>query len=120
MLAGGGGGGQALGPGEGCGEQALDLVDGQRDHARVLWRCLARRDGRRGLGTGAVPDLPRTFRTADLWLIHAADCCSMNSSWACCGLRYWSPECLRFGLYQNSMYLTTSRRACSRVGYWVR
>ena len=25
----------------------------------------------------------------------------------------------RLELYQNSMYLTTSRRACSRVGYWV-
>src|ERR1700691_5422042 len=28
------------------------------------------------------------------------------------------PECRRFELYQNSMYLTMSRRACSRVGYW--
>jgi hypothetical protein len=33
-------------------------------------------------------DLPRAFRTADLWLIHAADCCSMYSSWTCCGVRY--------------------------------
>ncbi len=33
-------------------------------------------------------DLPRTFRTADLWLIHAADCCSRYSSWTCCGVRY--------------------------------
>src|SRR5712692_4593258 len=65
-------------------------------------------------------DLPRTFRTADLWLIHAADCRSRYSSWTCRGVRYCSPECLRFELYQNSMYLTTSRRACSRVGYWVR
>jgi LuxR family maltose regulon positive regulatory protein len=65
-------------------------------------------------------DLPRAFRTADLWLIHAADCCSMYSSWTCCGVRYRSPECRRLELYQNSMYLTTSRRACSRVGYWVR
>ena len=33
-------------------------------------------------------DLPRAFRTADLWLIHAADCCSRYSSWTCCGVRY--------------------------------
>src|SRR5260370_30160624 len=26
-------------------------------------------------------DLPRAFGTADLWLIHAADCCSRYSSW---------------------------------------
>ena len=48
-------------------------------------------------------DLPRTFRTADLWLIHAADCRSRYSSWTCCGVRYCSPECLRLELYQNSM-----------------
>jgi hypothetical protein len=33
-------------------------------------------------------DLPRAFRTADLWLIHAADCFSRYSSWTCCGVRY--------------------------------
>ena len=33
-------------------------------------------------------DLPRAFRTADLWLIYAADCCSRYSSWTCCGVRY--------------------------------
>ena len=38
--------------------------------------------------TCLASDLPRVFRTADLWLIHAADCRSMNSSWACRGLRY--------------------------------
>src|SRR5882724_8089065 len=65
-------------------------------------------------------DLPRAFRTADLRLIHPAICCSRYSSWTCRGVRYWSPECLRFELYQNSMYLTISRYACSRVGYWVR
>ena len=65
-------------------------------------------------------DLPRAFRTADLRLIHPAICCSMYSSWTCRGVRYWSPECLRFELYQNSMYLTISWYACSRVGYWVR
>ena len=32
--------------------------------------------------------LPRAFRTADLWLIHAANCCSRYSSWTCCGVRY--------------------------------
>jgi hypothetical protein len=37
---------------------------------------------------GLVPDLPRAFRTAYLWLIHAADCCSRYSSWTCCGVRY--------------------------------
>jgi transcriptional regulator with XRE-family HTH domain len=36
----------------------------------------------------ARDDLPRAFRTADLWLIHAADCCSRYSSWTCCGVRY--------------------------------
>jgi hypothetical protein len=35
-----------------------------------------------------LDDLPRAFRTADLWLIHAADCCSRYSSWTCCGVRY--------------------------------
>jgi hypothetical protein len=33
-------------------------------------------------------DLLRAFQTADYWLIHAADCRSTYSSWACCGLRY--------------------------------
>jgi hypothetical protein len=32
---------------------------------------------------GCETDLPRTFRTADLWLIHAANCCSRYSSWTC-------------------------------------
>ena len=39
-------------------------------------------------GPGAQPDLPRDFRTAYLWLIHAADCRSRYSSWTCCGVRY--------------------------------
>jgi hypothetical protein len=65
-------------------------------------------------------DLLRAFRTAYLWLIHAADWDSRYSSWTCRGVRYWSPECRRLELYQNSMYLTTSRYACFRVGYWVR
>jgi hypothetical protein len=38
--------------------------------------------------TAARADLPRAFRTADLWLIHAADCCSRYSLWTCCGVRY--------------------------------
>ena len=33
-------------------------------------------------------DLPRAFRTAYLWLIHAADCRSRYSSRTCCGVRY--------------------------------
>ena len=33
-------------------------------------------------------DLPRAFRTAYLWLIHAADCRSKYSSRTCCGVRY--------------------------------
>jgi len=33
-------------------------------------------------------DLPRAFRTAFLWLIHAADCRSRYSSWTCRGVRY--------------------------------
>jgi class 3 adenylate cyclase len=36
----------------------------------------------------ALGDLPRAFRTADLRLIHAADCCSRYSSWTCRGVRY--------------------------------
>ena len=49
---------------------------------RVFW-CVARRFEPR-----ASLDLPRDFRTADLWLIHAADCRSRYSSWTCCGVRY--------------------------------
>ena len=41
-----------------------------------------------GLGPLAAGDLPRDFRTAYLWLIHAADCRSRYSSWTCCGVRY--------------------------------
>jgi hypothetical protein len=41
-----------------------------------------------GYGQVMANDLPRAFRTADLWLIHAAGCCSRYSSWTCCGLRY--------------------------------
>ena len=33
-------------------------------------------------------DLPRAFRTAYLWLIHAADCRSRYSLRTCCGVRY--------------------------------
>ena len=44
--------------------------------------------GLRLAGGRDVVDLPRAFRTADLWLIHAADCCSRYSSWTCCGVRY--------------------------------
>jgi two-component system, NarL family, sensor histidine kinase DesK len=40
------------------------------------------------LAVSVLIDLPRAFRTADLWLIHAADCCSRYSSWTCCGVRY--------------------------------
>ena len=36
----------------------------------------------------AGTDLPRAFRTADLWLIHAADCRSRYSLRTCCGVRY--------------------------------
>jgi hypothetical protein len=36
----------------------------------------------------AANDLPRAFRTADLWLIHAADCRSRYSLRTCCGARY--------------------------------
>ena len=39
---------------ESGGEQAPDLRDGQRDHPGVRRRRLVRRDGRRGLGIGAV------------------------------------------------------------------
>jgi hypothetical protein len=47
-------------------------------HVEAMWRAAPE-------GAG---DLPRAFRTADLWLIHAADCCSRYSSWTCCGVRY--------------------------------
>jgi hypothetical protein len=104
----------------------------ERGHARtvvtavgaVRVRRIAYRSGVRGVPSlfprDAVLDLLRAFRTADFGLIHAADCRSTYSSWTCCGVRYWSPECRRLELYQNSMYRTTSRRAWSRVGYWVR
>jgi integrase/recombinase XerD len=36
----------------------------------------------------SVSDLPRAFRTADFWLIHAADCRSRYSSRTCRGVRY--------------------------------
>jgi len=78
------------------------------------WRPASPRafgDWRRAAGPEPLDDLPRAFRTADLRLIHAAICCSRYSSWTCCGVRYWSPECRRLELYQNSMYLTTSRYA---------
>ena len=42
------------GPGGQGSEEALDLRDGQRDHARVSWRRLVRPDRWRGLGAGAV------------------------------------------------------------------
>ena len=42
---------------EGGGEQPFCLVNGDRDHAWFSRRRLARRDGRRGLGVGAVPEL---------------------------------------------------------------
>jgi len=50
-------------------------------------------DGRWGQGgqdqvaDGGV-DLPRAFRTAYLWSIHAADCRSRYSLRTCCGVRY--------------------------------
>ena len=40
------------------------------------------------LGAEYAGDLPRAFRTAYLWLIHAADCRSRYSSWTCRGVRY--------------------------------
>jgi hypothetical protein len=42
---------------EGGGEQALDLVDGERDQAGVRRRLVVRAGGRRCLGTGAFPEL---------------------------------------------------------------
>ena len=52
-------GGVPRGPGavEGCGEQALDLMDGERDETGVSRRGLARSGRGRGLGVGAVPEL---------------------------------------------------------------
>ena len=74
------------------GETGSDFADVIRetvDSCSVLvaligrqWATIADEQGRRRL------DLPRIFRTADLWLIHAADCCSRYSSWTCCGVRY--------------------------------
>jgi hypothetical protein len=57
---------------EGAGDEAVGGVDGEVAAA----------------GQVGVVDLPRAFRTADLRLIHAADCCSRYSSWTCCGVRY--------------------------------
>jgi hypothetical protein len=48
---------------------------------------VAARSWTSGDGPKAI-DLPRAFRTAYSWLIHAADCCSRYSSWTCCGVRY--------------------------------
>jgi hypothetical protein len=50
------------------------------EHVRIASRA--------GVNAHLKIDLPRAFRTADLWLIHAADCCSRYSSWTCCGVRY--------------------------------
>ena len=63
---------------------AIEADDGQPD-----LRSLATgiRNDQQAVING-LTDLPRAFRTADLWLIHAADCCSRYSSWTCCGVRY--------------------------------
>ena len=66
------------------------------------------RDQERGQDRLICPELSGQLI---LRLIHATICCSRYSSWTCCGVRYWSPECRRLELYQNSMYLTTSRYA---------
>ena len=60
-----------------------DLVD---FHLGALLAPLA--PARLEPGNELLTDLPRAFRTADLWSIHAADCCSRYSSWTCCGVRY--------------------------------
>ena len=57
------------------------------DHLGYGKHDVAGRDGGNSRN-GYRVDLPRTFRTADLWLIHAADCRSRYSSWTCCGVRY--------------------------------
>src|SRR6266704_490045 len=44
--------------------------------------------GVRGRRPRGRRDLPRAFRTADLWLVHAADCRSRYSLRTCCGTRY--------------------------------
>ena len=54
---------------------------GHRDMVRVVVTC-------RGDEAPLAGDLPRAFRTADLWLIHAADCRSRYSLRTCCGVRY--------------------------------
>jgi hypothetical protein len=53
--------------------------------ARLFCRAVPARPGGPG---GIRADLPRAFRTADLWLIHAADCRSRYSSRTCRGVRY--------------------------------
>ncbi len=60
------GGGQGFGAGDGV---VAESLDGQQPSV----------GGVADLPQGG--DLPRAFRTADLWLIHAAICCSMYSSW---------------------------------------
>ena len=61
--------------------ERLAVEESRKNGARALQLTMERRR------TQEV-DLPRAFRTADLWLIHAADCCSRYSSWTCCGVRY--------------------------------
>lgn len=51
-----------------------------RAEQEIIWRTR--------LGDLLEHDLPRTFRTADLWLIHAADCRSRYALRTCCGVRY--------------------------------
>jgi hypothetical protein len=67
--------------------EVLEARNGELE-ARVteLEERLARLE--RLLSRNSGNDLPRDFRTAYLWLIHAADCRSRYSSWTCCGVRY--------------------------------
>jgi hypothetical protein len=72
--------------GAGGGEGLVDLAVTEAELAAGADRGGAPGPGRARLA-GCL-DLPRAFRTADLWLIHAAACCSRYSSWTCCGVRY--------------------------------
>ncbi len=78
-----GGGAEGLEPGEQLAQPPVVV-----DPGLVVVVLLGAEPAAGGLGGDLAGDLPRAFRTAYLWLIHAADCRSRYSSWTCRGVRY--------------------------------
>ena len=87
-------GGSAVSIGPNLRALAVYLTVFQHVPAERCAQLIADATGRPGLGglrpllPGQGSDLPRAFRTADLLLIHAADCRSRYSLLTCCGVRY--------------------------------